>query len=192
MFVQGQDRAGKAGTGLGVGLALARSIIELHHGTLEARSKGSGQGSEFIIELPLGAVPAAANEEASTTSAAAVRRILVVDDNVDAATVVACFFEQLGHNVCTVHSGADALKMNETMRPDIILLDLGMPDMDGLEVARKIRQQKSSHYPLIAALTGWGKPEDELQSKAAGFDMHFLKPIEEAQLLDLLESKRSA
>ncbi|MES2626223.1 MAG: PAS domain S-box protein [Pseudomonadota bacterium] len=192
MFVQGQDRSAKAGAGLGVGLALARSIIELHHGTLEARSRGVGHGSEFVIELPLVAAPAAANEVSSAPVTNNERRVLIVDDNVDAATVIAYFLEQHGHIVHIVHNGEDALRINEMMHPDLILLDIGMPGMDGLEVARRIRQQKSPHHPFIVALTGWGKPEDEARTRDAGFDMHFLKPIEEAQLLSLLEIKRSA
>jgi PAS domain S-box-containing protein len=192
MFVQGQNKTANADSGLGVGLALARSIIELHHGTLQAKSRGQGHGSEFVIEIPLVAVPEAANDSSARKPGSAVRRILVVDDNVDAATMVAYFFNQLGHNVYTAHSGDEALRINATFLPEIILLDLGMPGIDGLEVARRIRRQRFAHDPIIVALTGWGKPDDERHTKEAGFDRHFLKPMEEAQLLRLLEMKRSA
>lgn len=196
MFVQGRDPANRAGAGLGVGLALARTIVELHHGTLEARSEGAGKGSEFLLRLP----QAAASEDvrrAPTPVAAATRvtekplRILVVDDNVDAATLLAAIARQMGHTVHTVHDGLSALTAAEGFRPEVVLLDIGMPDMNGFQVARRIRERKRSPEPLIVAVTGWGKPEDVMRSREAGFDVHLVKPVERVQLQQVLSKGRT-
>ncbi len=190
MFVQGRDAIKRAGAGLGVGLALARSIVELHHGTMEARSEGPGTGSEFVIRLPLlpppaegGAAAPAPREEAAGHR----RRVLVVDDNVDAAEVLATLLRHLGHEVHVVHDGAQALTVADGFRPEVILLDIGMPGMNGFEVARRLQERKRTPRPLVVALTGWGRPADEARSREAGFDLHLVKPVEEEQLRQLLE-----
>jgi PAS domain S-box-containing protein len=189
MFIQGQDPLNRAGTGMGVGLALARSIVELHHGTIEAVSEGLGKGSEFIIRMPAEARPAPAIQDTLHAAPPAVtkRRILVVDDNVDAAHVLASLLMKYGHDVRTAHDGQAAIALSETFQPEFILLDLGMPGMSGLEVARRVRQRKRTPEPLIIAVTGWGKPDDVLRSHDAGFDLHLVKPVEEAQLVQALQ-----
>jgi len=188
MFVQGRHAASRSQSGLGVGLALTRTIVELHHGSIEASSEGPGKGSEFVIYLPLedaaqtsapGAQPAAALHELSN---GAPHRVLVVDDNVDAASMMAALVRQLGHDVVVVHDGPSALRAAEAYRPEIILLDLGMPGMNGFEVARSLRERGVSPTPRIVAVTGWGKPEDERRTREAGFDMHLIKPVEESQI----------
>ena len=186
MFVQGRGALARPQTGLGVGLALARTIVELHHGTIEAQSEGAGKGSEFIIRLP---VEAAAQPEAERPHAAAMdsgeqaaRRVLVVDDNVDAAMMLAALVRQLGHDVLTVHDGEQALRVVESYRPDVILLDIGMPGLNGFEVAKRLREHGIQPPPRIVAVTGWGKAEDQARSREAGFDMHLMKPVEEAQI----------
>jgi len=188
MFVQGRHAASRSQTGLGVGLALTRTIVELHHGSIEASSEGPGKGSEFVIYLPLedaaqisapGAHPAAALHELSN---GVPHRVLVVDDNVDAASMMAALVRQLGHDVVVVHDGPSALQAAEAYRPEIILLDLGMPGMNGFEVARSLRERGISPTPRIVAVTGWGKPEDERRTREAGFDMHLIKPVEESQI----------
>ena len=188
MFVQGRHAASRSQTGLGVGLALTRTIVELHHGSIEASSEGPGKGSEFVIYLPLedaaqisapGAQPAAALHELPN---GAPHRVLVVDDNVDAASMMAALVRQLGHDVVVVHDGPSALRAAEAYRPEIILLDLGMPGMNGFEVARSLRERGVSPTPRIVAVTGWGKPEDERRTREAGFDMHLIKPVEESQI----------
>jgi PAS domain S-box-containing protein len=191
MFVQGRSVASRPQTGLGVGLALARSIVELHHGTVEASSEGLGKGSEFIMRLPASdakekqapAAPAAQPAPAKPPS----KRLLVVDDNADAASMLSELLRALGNEVKTVNGGTEALQVVEEFRPDIILLDIGMPGMSGFEVARRLRARKRSPEPLIVAVTGWGKLEDEIRGREAGFDMHLVKPLETEQLHRLLE-----
>jgi PAS domain S-box-containing protein len=194
MFVQGRDPLHRAGTGMGIGLALARSLVELHHGTLIGSSEGVGKGSEFIIALPVAgadksdaALPVrkAATVPAYTQS----HRILVVDDNVDAAFILAELLRRHGHEVHSVHDGDDALLAFEGFRPDIVLLDIGMPGMNGLDVARRLREKKRSPRPLIVAVTGWGKADDLERSRDAGFDLHLVKPVDEEQLLDVIAGR---
>ena len=189
MFVQGRDAQSRPQTGLGVGLALARTIVELHHGSIEAKSEGAGKGAEFTIRLPVeaaGQANGAGQAKRRTKTRAVARRVLVVDDNVDAALMLAALVKQFGHEVLTVHEGAQALRVAETYRPDVILLDIGMPGMNGFEVARKLREKGISPAPRIVAVTGWGKPEDHERSRAAGFDMHLVKPVEVSQIQQAL------
>jgi CheY-like chemotaxis protein/anti-sigma regulatory factor (Ser/Thr protein kinase) len=198
MFVQGKDPLNRPSSGLGVGLALARAIVELHHGTLEAKSAGVGRGAEFIIRLPLAAVlepklPDVAKEGELRESTPAVHapscRILVVDDNVDAAVMLSSLLERHGHEVVSVYDGTDALRAFDGFRPDIVLLDIGMPGMNGLEVARRLRERRTDPRPFIVAVTGWGKPEDEARSREAGFDVHLVKPVEEDNLLQVIDTR---
>jgi PAS domain S-box-containing protein len=191
MFVQGRDPVSRAGTGLGIGLALARSIVELHHGTLVGESPGAGKGSTFTLELPL--VPAKTRPQAEaprraqpTPEGAASRRILVVDDNVDAAAILSIMLRQHGHEVHVVHDGVSALHATEGFRPHIILLDIGMPGMSGYEVARRLRERAHSPHPLIVAITGWGTPDERQRAAEAGFDLHLVKPVDEDQILHVL------
>ncbi|MBV8033340.1 MAG: PAS domain S-box protein [Betaproteobacteria bacterium] len=191
MFVQGRDAMSRAGGGLGVGLALARGIVELHHGTLEARSEGRGKGSEFVLRLPMAAAareqrPAAPAPLDEQTLAAERRRVLVVDDNTDAAAMLGALLRALGQDVHIVNSGEEALAIVQGLRPHIVLLDIGMPGMNGLEVARRLRARTLSPQPLVVAVTGWGQPEDAARSRAAGFDVHLVKPVEESALRRVL------
>ena len=190
MFVQGRQAARRSQGGLGVGLALARAIIELHHGTIEARSEGAGKGSEFIIKLPVEAArPAAAPEQPKRPAngrASVARRVLVVDDNVDAAAMLAALIRQLGHEVEIVHDGSAALRAVEGYRPEVILLDIGMPGMNGFEVAQRLREVGRVPRLRIVAVTGWGKPEDRQRSREAGFDMHLIKPVELSEIQQAL------
>ena len=193
MFVQGRDPLHRPSAGLGVGLALARSIVELHHGTIEAKSAGVGQGAEFIIRLPLTAresvveaTPTAQEDLPAPTSPLC--RVLIVDDNVDAAVILTSLLKKHGHEALAVHSGAEALQAFEGFRPEIVLLDIGMPGMNGLEVARRLRLRNRIPRPLIVAITGWGKPEDETLSREAGFDLHMVKPVEELDVLKILRT----
>jgi PAS domain S-box-containing protein len=190
MFVQGRGALARPQTGLGVGLALARTVVELHHGSIEAKSEGLGKGSEFIIRLP---VEAAAKPDVERRKAPrhggraqAARRVLVVDDNVDAAVMLAALVRHLGHDVITVHDGEQALRVVESYRPDVVLLDIGMPGLNGFEVAKRLREQGINPPPRIVAVTGWGKAEDQARSREAGFDMHLMKPVEESQIRQAL------
>jgi PAS domain S-box-containing protein len=190
MFVQGRHSASRSQGGLGVGLALARAIIELHHGTIEAQSEGAGKGSEFIIKLPVEAAKSAAAPEqpkrAADGRASVARRVLVVDDNVDAAAMLAALIRQLGHEVEIVHDGSAALRAVEGYRPEVILLDIGMPGMNGFEVAQRLRELGRVPRLRLVAVTGWGKPEDRQRSREAGFDMHLIKPVELSEIQQAL------
>jgi PAS domain S-box-containing protein len=187
MFVQGRSPLHRVGTGLGVGLALARNIVELHGGTIEALSEGEDKGAEFIVRLPAGQAPA--HEErpqaAAPVKAAASQRVLVVDDNADAAATLDLFVKALGHETRVAYDGEQALQAFDEFRPDIVLLDIGLPGMNGYEVARRLRSRSGRGFRIIA-VTGWGQAEDRKQSAEAGFDLHLVKPVDEAQLLRIL------
>jgi len=193
MFVQGRGTREQVQSGLGIGLALARSIVELHHGTLKARSEGAGKGSEFRIRLPALRGDGAAQQPAKPLPAAkpviavTARRILVVDDNADAARMLSELLRSQGHEVVNVNSGAAALQEADEFLPDVIMLDIGMPGMSGFEVARRLRERRRSPEPLIVAVTGWGKLEDEIRGREAGFDLHLVKPVEGEHLAKLFE-----
>ena len=192
MFEQGRSLLQRGGGGLGVGLALARRIAQLHEGTLEAHSAGEHKGSEFILKLPLSRVDAPAAAEQPATHAKPSRpllprRVLVVDDNVDAARTLELLLNSLGHETCVVYDGLRALSAAQEFRPDIVLLDIGMPGIDGYEVARRLRPLKNEWPFRIIAVTGWGTDEDRRKSQEAGFDLHLVKPLDPDQLLRAME-----
>jgi CheY-like chemotaxis protein/two-component sensor histidine kinase len=191
LFVQAERRLDRAQGGVGIGLTLVRRLVEMHGGTVSAASKGPGHGSEFAVRLP------AVQEESNaarggrrTTEAfvpsAASRRVLVVDDNVDAANSLALLLKLSGHDVQAAYDGPSALLVAETFHPQLVLLDIGMPGMDGYEVARRLRKQQDHQTAVLAALTGWGQEEDRRRAMEAGFDYHFVKPIEPDALEQLL------
>lgn len=186
MFMQVDRSTRNAQGGLGIGLTLVRSLVELHGGHVEARSGGLGQGSEFVVELPL-TNDAPAQATASESSARFPnRRILVVDDNRDAAETLGALLEALGATVTVAHSGQAALESLATFTPDAVLLDIGMPDMDGYEVARRLRAMPSLARTVVIALTGWGQDQDVRHSRGAGFDHHMVKPPDIDRLRELL------
>ncbi|RIL01327.1 MAG: hypothetical protein DCC71_18125 [Proteobacteria bacterium] len=186
MFTQVGPAAERSGGGLGIGLALVRGLVELHGGAIEARSAGPGRGSEFVVTLPLIAPPASATEADAPPRAAArgpQRSILVVDDNRDSAESMAMMLELGGHRVRTAHAGADALEAARAGRPDLVILDLGMPQMDGYEVCRRLRAEPWGRALRIVALTGWGNEEARRKTRDAGFDAHLVKPVDRAAVL---------
>jgi signal transduction histidine kinase/ActR/RegA family two-component response regulator len=190
MFVQGRSPLERVGGGLGVGLALARRIAELHGGTLEAASEGEDRGSEFTLRLPLAqGGPAPAERRAKPPALVAARRILVVDDNVDAAETLELLLGSLGHETAVAHDGVQALKLAVEFRPDLVLLDIGMPGMDGYEVARRLRALRSKAPLRIVAVTGWGQESDRQRSREAGFDLHLVKPVDAASLARALDDE---
>lgn len=177
--------------GLGIGLALAKRLVELHGGTIEARSAGLGKGSEFIVCLPLAKGKAAPELNQSAPPAMPDmrgKRVLVVDDNQDAAQSLGMLLSLMKAKVSTAYDGRSALKQLEDFQPDIVLLDLGMPEMDGYEVARKIRSSKSGASIFLVAVTGWGQEEDRQRTTAAGFDEHLVKPIDMEDLARVASS----
>jgi PAS domain S-box-containing protein len=178
--------------GLGVGLALVKSLVEMHGGTVAAHSEGPGRGAEFTIWLPAAERPhpAASAPPAAGPTQAATSRILVVDDNRDAATALAALLKLMGNEVFVEHDGPGALNLLDSARPDLVLLDLGMPGMSGYEVAARIRQSPDLAGLRLVALTGWGQANDRQRTKEAGFDEHLVKPVDLAALRDLLSAAR--
>jgi signal transduction histidine kinase len=190
LFTQMGHTLDRSEGGLGIGLALVRLLVEMHGGVVEAHSDGVGRGSEFVLRLPLLrqrslGVPAAAGGGADT-NLATYRRILVVDDNFDAAETLAESLRLCGGEVETAHDGVEAVAAAERFRPDLVLLDIGMPRMNGYEAARRIRAQPWGKAMVLVAQTGWGQDEDRRRSREAGFDGHLTKPVEHAKLMGLL------
>jgi len=183
-----EHRALVGGGGLGIGLALCRQLVELHGGSIEARSEGLGYGSEFRVRLPLTA-DARRGADALAGGAAAElprRRVLVVDDNADAAATLRMALELEGHDARAVFSGAAALDALTEFDAEVVLLDLGMPHMNGFETARRIRELPGGRDVLLVALTGWGQEEDRRRTAEAGFDEHLTKPVDSARLAAML------
>lgn len=188
LFAQVDSSLERARDGLGLGLTLVKKLVEVHDGTVEARSAGLGKGSEFVVRLPLlsGLAPAAAREPSRVKPEKTVsRRILVVDDNRDSAHSLAMLLKLWGHKVDTAYDGLEAIERAASFRADIILLDIGMPRLNGYEAARRIRRQGQKGLRLVA-LTGWGQEEDRLLSEEAGFDAHLVKPVDLDALTKLL------
>ncbi|MFL6214182.1 MAG: PAS domain S-box protein [Blastocatellia bacterium] len=194
LFRQADRSLDRSQGGLGVGLTLVRRLLELHGGSVEAFSEGPERGSEFVVRLPSLArqieVGRAASVIQSDELAAAPCRILVVDDNVDSAESIALLLELNGHQVRMAHDGPTALEVAGSFRPEVIVLDIGLPGMDGYEVARRLRNDSAIREALLIALTGYGQDEDRQQSLAAGFDHHLVKPIDTDTLQDLIASQR--
>ncbi len=187
MFTQVEREADLSQGGLGIGLSLVRGLVEMHGGTVEAHSGGLGTGSEFIVRLP--AAPSAGAARAGDAPGARQgvrRRILVVDDNRDAAASLAMLLRMEGNDTRTAHDGLEALESAEEFRPDIVLLDLGMPRLNGYDAARRIREQTWGGRMILVAVTGWGESDDRVRSREAGFDHHLVKPVEPRALLDML------
>lgn len=186
MFTQVDRSNRRAQGGLGIGLTLVRSLIDLHGGSVEAQSAGPGMGSEFIVTLPIRATQPARQEAPTVIAPIPSRRVLIVDDNCDAAETLGELLGTLGAEVKVVDSGARALEVVGEFRPDVVLLDIGMPDMDGYEVARRLRAMPLHATTLLIALTGWGQDQDRRHSRAAGFDHHIVKPPDLARLIRLI------
>jgi PAS domain S-box-containing protein len=191
MFFQSHAALGRAEGGLGVGLSLVRGLVRLHGGSVEARSDGPGRGSEFTVRLPLGAVrqkAAEAEDEGEPLSGDAGLKILVVDDNRDAADTCAMLLEASGHHVQTAYTGRQALELARAFRPHAMLLDIGLPDLDGYRLAQQIRATPWGRGAVLVAVTGWGQEEDRQRAVAAGFDHHLVKPLSADAVETLLHS----
>jgi PAS domain S-box-containing protein len=184
-FAQADSSLDRSHGGLGIGLTLVRSLAEMHGGTATAASEGAGQGSEFTLRLPL--TESLSNEAmaAQHPSNNHCRRILVVDDNQDAAKTLAMVLNVHGHTTQVACNGTDGLLAIERFKPDVVLLDIGLPEMDGYEVARRIRRTERGDDMLVIAITGYGQPTDRTRSQMAGFDFHLVKPVDISELLQL-------
>jgi signal transduction histidine kinase len=189
LFVQADRSLDRSQGGLGIGLTLVKSLVEAHHGSVTATSAGLGKGSEFTIRLPLkaaGVAVASCDGAAAPNATAAKRRILIVDDNVDAAESLAALLRLAGHETHLAFDGPSALTAAAEFRPSVVLLDIGLPGMSGYEVARCLRQHASHRDLLLIAVTGYGQEEDRQQARDAGFDHHFVKPMDPDVLQELL------
>jgi len=190
-FMQADRSLERAQGGLGIGLTLVKRLVELHDGSVTARSEGPGRGSEFVVRLPrvvagIDEAPVAAASAAASVGALPARRILVVDDNKDAVDSLALLLSIVGQTVATASDGIDALTQFEHFGPEIVVLDLGLPGLNGYEVARRIRSMDGGSQVVMVALTGWGQDEDRRRTVAAGFDYHLVKPVDFDALKALL------
>jgi signal transduction histidine kinase len=189
-FVQSDGSLARSEGGLGIGLTLVRSLVEMHGGSVEAHSPGLGQGSEFVLRLPIRPSGSAAAERYESDEPASPldhrSRVLVVEDNVDAAESLAALLRLWGHEVKVVHDGLAAIDAARQQRPEVVLLDIGLPGLDGYQVARKLREEVGLDSALLVAMTGYGQPEDRRRSQEAGIHLHYVKPVEPAILRELL------
>jgi CheY-like chemotaxis protein/two-component sensor histidine kinase len=185
MFNQADRAPEHAQGGLGIGLTLVRRLVEMHGGSVHASSEGPGKGSEFVARLPAlaGAPQTLKSQVPEATSPAMRRRVLIVDDNRDAADALALLLQHTGHETFVAYDGAAAFSAAEAHRPDVILLDIGLPGLSGHDVCRQMREQPWGQRIRMIALTGWGQEEDRRKSREAGFDGHLVKPVDIAAVL---------
>jgi PAS domain S-box-containing protein len=190
MFAQVDRSMERSQGGLGIGLALVRQLVDMHGGKVEAHSRGPGTGSKFTVRLPVSSAQSPAEPGIDTHRLQAGDdkgiRVLVVDDNVDSANTMAQFLGILGYETQTAHDGLAAVSAAASFRPEVVLLDIGLPHIDGHEVARRIRRAPGGQEMLLIALSGWGQAEDRKKSKEAGFDRHFVKPVELSALMEVV------
>ena len=194
MFTQLDPSLGKSQGGLGIGLMLVKQLLDMHGGTIEAHSEGTGSGAEFIVRMPV------ANTDPAAAAGCAERqgqdaphcRILVADDNADAAESMGMMLRLMGNDVRTAYNGLEALEEAAAFRPNVVLLDIGMPHLNGYEAARRIRAETWGQDTLLIALTGWGQEEDKRRAAEAGFDRHFTKPVHPADVLNVIAQLKAA
>jgi CheY-like chemotaxis protein len=188
LFVQGERSIDRAQGGLGIGLALVKSLVEQHGGNVSVASAGHGAGSEFAIRLPRAqeAAPALDLPRLGDTAGSRTLNILIVDDNADAADMMAMYLGSVGHQLHVAYEGHRGLALAKEAAPDVLLLDIGLPDIDGYQLARRIRALPQTAHATLIALTGYGQDADRKRSIAAGFDHHLTKPVDVAALLRLL------
>ncbi|HEY3968173.1 MAG TPA: response regulator [Planctomycetaceae bacterium] len=195
IFTQVDSTLERSEGGLGIGLTLVKRLVELHGGTVHAHSEGPGQGSEFIVRLPIAPQQDVASQAASAETQKIVplarHRILVVDDNRDSANSLAMLLRVMGHEVRTAFDGLEALEVIGHFRPETVLMDIGLPKLNGYDAARRVRTDFGSEIVLIA-LTGWGQEDDRRRSKEAGFDFHLTKPVELGALQEMLASRQKS
>jgi CheY-like chemotaxis protein len=194
MFERVDREPGTTPDGLGIGLTLVRRLVELHGGKVSAHSEGLNTGSTFLVRLPLAHAPVAAEvaaqSQAQSAGDPARRKILVVDDNRDSALSLGLLLELDGHDVRRAYDGLEALEVADEFQPDVALLDIGMPRLDGYGTARELRRRRWADKLLLIALTGWGQQEDRRLAREAGFDHHMVKPADPEALRGLLEGSK--
>ena len=189
LFAQVDTSLERAHGGLGIGLTLSKSLVEMHEGRIEAQSEGPGTGSEFIVHLPvLVGMPQSASAQPPTEASTPSYKILVVDDGRDAADSLSLLLRLHGHETRTAHDGLQGVELAEGFRPDVVLLDIGMPRLNGYEACRRIRSAPWGKNMVLIAQTGWGQDEDRRHTEEAGFDAHIVKPVDYTRLLRLISS----
>jgi CheY-like chemotaxis protein len=192
MFSQVHPNLERSRGGVGIGLALVRGLLEMHHGAIEVHSEGANRGSEFIVRLPVAGTQPAPAAQATLRSAPIGRsscRILVADDNRDLALSLATLLRLKGHEVTVAHDGAEAVRLAEAVRPHLALIDIGMPGTNGYEAAREIRERPWCRSMRLVAMTGWGQESDKQRTREAGFDDHLTKPVHEEDIERLLAER---
>jgi CheY-like chemotaxis protein len=197
MFASLDQQDGRVQSGLGIGLALTRRLVEMHGGRVWAESAGQGQGSSFFVELPLAQAEPSdgaprTGPKTSGTPPARPRRVLIADDNVEAAQALGTALAMAGHQVRTASDGEGALQAAASFAPDVVMLDIGMPGLSGYDVARRLRQEPSLRAAYLVALTGWGSREDQQRALQAGFDVHVTKPASAEHIEHLIAGYRGA
>jgi CheY-like chemotaxis protein len=191
LFVQGERSYDRAQGGLGIGLALVKSLVEQHGGHIGAASGGHGAGSEFTVRLPRarGVAPAQESSRHGNTAQSRALDILIVDDNADAADTLSMYLDSVGHRSHVAYEGHRGLALAEKAAPDVLLLDIGLPDLDGYQLAQRIRALPRTAHATLIALTGYGQDADRERSIAAGFDHHLTKPVDVEALVRLLTNE---
>jgi CheY-like chemotaxis protein len=195
MFAQVDSALDRSYPGLGVGLTLAKRLIELHGGALSAESEGPGRGSRFIVRLPMlgaaGGEASRAPPDGTNALLSTSRRLLVADDNEDFATSFAMILQAMGNEVKIAHDGLAALEVAAAFSPEVAFLDIGLPKINGYELARRLKAAPNTRHTLLVAVTGWGQENDKRQASDAGFDHHLVKPVEPHQIQAVLLKARS-
>ena len=191
LFVQAAGPLDRSQGGLGMGLTLVRELVQLHGGSVSATSVGPGHGSSFVVRLPRIDVPALVREAPSMPRAVSKRVVVIVEDNADAREMLRVCLELAGHDVRATEDGPAGIEAARELRPDVALIDIGLPGVDGYEVARQLRATLD-HGTKLVALTGYGQPEDRRRALEAGFDAHITKPVDPADLIEVIETLTAA
>jgi CheY-like chemotaxis protein len=190
LFSQVDRSLERAQGGLGIGLALVKALTEAHGGRVTVHSGGLGRGSTFVVRLPVTSEEPAADKLPDTAKPVPRGRILIVDDNQDGAASLAMLLTVMGNDTRTAHDGLEGVELAEAFRPDLIVLDIGLPKLNGYDACRRIREKLWAKDTLIVAATGWGQDEDRRRSREAGFDHHLVKPVDAAELNRLLAERK--
>ena len=191
MFAQVDSSLERTRSGLGIGLTLVTSLVQMHGGHVEVHSDGEGKGSEFVVHLPIQREPAASRETPPAERSMMTYRILVVDDNRDSAESLAQLLKLTGHETYTALDGLQAVEVAAKIRPEVVLLDIGMPKLNGYDACRRIRTEPWSKGMMLIAQTGWGQDDDRQRTEQAGFDGHLVKPVDPSALMKLLATLAS-